>query len=387
MEKAKTERINEVSKTEEVNITSPPSPFQKLIDRKFGKKPFTSDQLNEYIDNLVEMKLMYQDYIPNPPMNSAQLYSKACSNDSLTLESWREQWLEQMATNAKNYDVIGNTIMSEYNKQKNKPVILAASGPSLKKNIEELAKNKNDMCLVSCCHNFAYFVDNGVKADYYVNLDAGEITYTELGEGGEKSNEYYWEKTKDYTLITCSTAYPKFLNSWKGPIRFFNVCPPDSEFLVRAKAILDFPTYFNVGGNTLGAVLYFSRAILAGGTMIFIGADFSFSYDQHFHSWDSPYDDKFAGLTPWIDVFGNKVQSWGSYINFKHWFDFIACGGKGGAVQNFINCTEGGILGAYPQGNIRQITQMTLREALYMHNLPDLTPGLMKEDSGNKLLF
>jgi hypothetical protein len=57
------------------------------------------------------------------------------------------------------------------------------------------------------------------------------------------------------------------------------------------------------------------------------------------------------------DVFGHRVKTWQSYYNFKCWFESRACSVPG----TYINATEGGILGSYPEGNIEQIKQMAFK--------------------------
>jgi hypothetical protein len=346
------------------------------------------EQLKSQLSRSVEMDLKFQEYIPFPPVqNKEHLYSRACGNDHITVTSWFDQWISQLKANSQIYDFKKLSVMNEYTKNALKPCIIAGSGPSLKKNVKELSNNKGDMCLVSCLHNFAFFEDNNVKPDYYLNLDAGDITISELAEGGKEKPDYYWEKTKDFTLVTVVNSHPELLNKWQGEILFFNVIVPDQTYIDKMKEITDFNVVFNVGGNALGACLYFAKAILGSNPIAFIGADFCFSYNKKFHSWDSPYDQKYAGLTPWTDIFGNRVYSWASYINFKCWFDYIVLGGKGNNPGIYINCTEGGILGAYPEGNIRQIQQWSLSEFLFSYNSHKMLPDLIKDNDKFALLF
>ncbi len=46
------------------------------------------------------------------------------------------------------------------------------------------------------------------------------------------------------------------------------------------------------------------------------------------------------------------------------WFDYACCSVPG----IYINATEGGCLGAYPDGNIRQIIQLSLKEVVQMYS-------------------
>lgn len=363
-----------------------PNPYQKLLDKLFPDGEFTQEELDEKVDNLIEMKLEYQSYIDMPPKPKESLFKQACSNDDLTIKSWEKVWIDNTRENAKNYNILSNSVMKVHGKNALQPGIIAGSGPSLKKNVKELAKNRGDICLTSCAHNFAYFVDNNVKADYYVNLDAGDITIPELSQGGKKPEQYYWDATKDHTLVVATVCKPEFINRWKGEVLWYNTQIPDVKIMKTMKEIVDFKCYFNTGGNALGACLYMAKSILGSNPIAFIGADFSFGYTKKFHPFDSPYDSKFAGVIPCTDVFGNRVYTWPSYNNFAQWFIYQTMGGKGNNPGMWYNCTEGGILGSYPEGNVRTIEQMSLKKFLYCYNMHKLMPDLLLQENP-QLLF
>jgi len=325
-----------------------------------------------------EIDLTFQPYIPNPPVAPKDLNTRAAAGDGPTIDSWSDIWIKHLKANVgRGFEE--NSVMSEHGKSALKPCIIAGAGPSLKFNVDELVKNRGDITLVSCLHNFGFFEDKGLFPNYYVNLDAGAITIPEVFEGGKKDEAEYWAATAKHTLIAATISNPDLLAKWQGKIMFYNICIPSAPYIEQMKAITSFDVMFSVGGNTLGAALYFAKAVLGANPIAFVGADFSFGYDKKFHSWDSPYDQKYDGLVPATDVFGNRVYTWPSYFGFKCWFDFICCGGQGGNPGVYINCTEGGILGAYPEGNIRQITQSSLKEFLDAYNMHKLLPGLISE--------
>jgi hypothetical protein len=334
-----------------------------------------------------EIELQFQAYIPAPPVKQKDLIKQATGGDDVTVESWFDIWLKQMTANAKSFDFESLSAMQVHGTQALKPVIIAGSGPSLKYNVDELAKNKGDICLVSCLHNFGFFEDKGVHPDYYVHLDAGPITIEEVSQGGTKSAEEYWEATKNHTLVTAVVSHPEILKRWKGKILFYNITIPNGEYIEKMKAITPFDLMFSVGGNTLGAALYFAKAILGGNPITFIGADFCFGYDRKFHPFNSPYDQKFDGVIPVTDVFGNRVYTWPSYWGFKCWFDYICCGGAGNNPGVYINCSEGGTLGAYAEGNIRQITQMSLKEFLDAYRMHKEMPSILEKQKSGMYQF
>ena len=353
--------------------------------------------------------LAHQQIIEAPPIPKKGLYEKACSNDGVTITSWAKQWVDQCVENSKTHDFIEDSVAAVLGRELTKPVIIAGSGPSLKKNVKQLNPTpdrfmhpklgtfwkdtfgRGDIKIVSCLHNFGMFEDMDVMGpdDFYLNLDAGEITIKEVYEGSKHDEEWCWERTKDRTLLAFTSSHPELIKKWRGKILWFTTSPNPATN-EKLRDLIDFTKVpvFNVGGNALGACLYMARAILGCGPTILIGADFAFDGVHAFHGWDSPYDEQFSGVQPCVDIYGRKRFTWPSYFNFKCWFDFVACGGNGNNPKLFINCTEGGILGAYPEGNIKQIQQMSLKECLNMFNYPRNMPDVLK-DSGEmvQLLF
>jgi hypothetical protein len=338
---------------------------------------------------LVDMFLQIQPYIEGIPRGKGSAWQAATRNDGVTVNTWAKQWVDQTKQNLSNYDLHGNSVMKEFQKYKGRPVILMGSGPSLEKNWKSLigdGKNsfgRKDIPIVTNVHNFPFCEDKNLikSTDYYVILDAGDICIKEMYEGGKHDENWYWERTKDRTLIAYHGTHPKFLERWKGTVLYYATPSATMELSKNLKEIIDYTKLpcFSVGGNVMGAALYFARAILGCSIPIFMGMDLCFSYNRKFHPWDCWYNENFAGVMPWTDIYGNRVYTWASYFGFKNWFDFIASGGNGNNAQIFINATEGGIMGSYPEGNIKQIIQLDLATTLHMFNMSDLMPSQLEK--------
>jgi hypothetical protein len=332
-----------------------------------------------------EIILEYQDYIAGPPASPAQLHSAACSNDEVTISFWRQIWTDQIRANLQKFGKFSDYGVGKlFGQFQNLPCIVAGAGPSLKKNAH-LLKNRGKMGLVSCLHNFHLLEDLGCPADFYVTLDAGKVVLEEVSEGGTKTPDEYWEMTKDRTLIAFIGSPPELFEKWKGPVFLFNCPVPDPE-MMKLFDDIKFNTYVSTGGNVLGAALYLAKGIFGGNPIIFVGADFSFSYDYHFHSFNSKYDKDLGRCLKVPDIFGVKVKTWASYYNFKHFFDYVA------TIPNlgiWINCTEGGCLGAYNEGNISQIIQMDLKDCLRMYSINEELKEQCENPEGlhRKILF
>ena len=253
---------------------------------------------------------------------------------------------------------------SLFNKYKNQPVIVVGSGPSLKENVKDLVDTKG-IPIISCLHNYHFLEDNGVKVDYYATLDAGEVVIEEVSEGGSKTPEDYFASSKDKTLLAFIGTSPRLIQKWQGKVIWFNAPIPAPDIEKEFSEVEPFGIYVSSGGNVLGACFYIAKAICGSDPIIFVGADFSFSTNNKFHAWKSKYDATLGECQRMTNVFGIPVWTWASYVSFKCWFEsrFLKVPG------NYINATEGGILGAYPGGNIAQIKQMALSEVVSQYSI------------------
>lgn len=329
-----------------------------------------------------QVSLDFSPIITHSPVPAHILYNQACQNDHATIHAWRDTWISQVKNNHEEFGPFKDHGLSDlFGIYKLKPCIIAGSGPSLKYNAHML-KDRGDIPLVSCLHNFQYFEDLDAAPQFYVSLDAGPITVEEVYEGGKHPPEYYWERTADRTLLAYIGTHPELLRKWKGKIHFFNCPIPDSVVTNSVNEIEQFHTYVSNGGNVLGACLYLAKVFMGANPVVFIGADFSFGYvksektgNNKFHAWDSKYDKDMGYCIGATDVFGNRIKTWQSYANFAAFFNARAQQVPG----IWINATEGGILGAFPEGNIHHIRQMTLAQVFEMYNMCDFFKGQAKE--------
>lgn len=304
-----------------------------------------------------EIALEFQPIILNPPIDQNKAHEKACSNDKTTINHWEKTWLANIQANKQAFGSFAeHSVGKLWGTGGSRPTIIAGSGPSLKYTAPKLKDRPKEMLLVSCLHNFHYLEDMEANVDYYVTLDAGPITIKEVTEGGTRTEEEYWELTKDRKLVAFIGTDPELLQRWQGEVLFYNAPIPDEALMGKIKDIENFKIYIESGGCVLGTSMFFTKGILGNQTTIFIGTDFSFSTEPkaRFHAWDSSYDADHGHCIKTVDIFGNAVKTWQSYFNFKLWFDLVAQRVPG----FYINASEGGIFGAYREGNISAVKQM-----------------------------
>lgn len=316
-----------------------------------------------------EITLDYQNYFDFPEVAKDELVSTAARSDKVTINHWRKIWCDNIRTN---HAYLGSfqaySVGELFGRHRYGSAICAGSGPSLGYNGHELAK-RNGIPLVSALHNFAFLEDLGAGADYYVSLDAGPIVLTEMYEAGKQPPEYYWNLTKDRTLIAFIGSDPQLFEKWQGKIYVYNAPVGDAEYIKTVDELEPFNTLITSGGNVLGACVYFAKAILGVHRVALVGADYSFGYDKSsFYAWSSPVNGQLGQVVPLTDVFGIKVPAWPSYAGFKKHMEWLALHIPG---QWMVNCSEGGCLGSYPEGNMRQIVQIPLKEFINQLNMSD----------------
>ena len=315
-----------------------------------------------------EITVEFAPVIQAAPVRQDKAFQQACSNDEATMAHWKNVWLTNISTNREiSGSFAEHSAGSLWGSAGLRPVLIAGSGPSLKHSAPKFKDRPKDMLLVSCLHNFHYLEDLEANVDYYVTLDAGPITIGEVTEGGTKTEEEYWALTEYKTLVAFIGTDPGLIRKWRGKILFYNSPIPSQEIMDAIDAIEKFGVYIESGGCVLGTCMFFAKGILGAQTLIFTGADFSFSTEPsaRFHAWDSKYDAEHGVCIKAINIFGNAVKTWQSYYNFKLWFDLVAQRVPG----IYINCSEDGCLGAYREGNIAAIKQMWYDDMIELFTL------------------
>lgn len=367
-------KVVEVAKSVEINATKPvpsyvlPEEFHKSNEPKFAN-----------------VLLEFQNQIMDLPVPAQQLYNQAASSDATTIDFWKDAWIGNIIANKKRFGSFKDHSAGHFFKAfEGKACIIAGAGPSLKENVH-LLKERGSLPLVSCLHSFHLMEDNDAHPDFYISLDSGPIILEEISEGGTRTPEEYWALTKHRTLIAYIGSPPELFEKWQGPVYLFNAPLPSQGIMEKIDAVEKFHCFMSTGGNVLGACLYFSRAFLGCCPTAFVGADFCFGYDKRFHAWDSKYDKNLGYVIKGVDVYGNKRLSWQSYMNFKGWFEAIAAQSQ----QIFINCTEGGCFGSYPEGNWVGIKQTKLAKFLFMYRMHEEVADQMTdpENAVAKVLF
>lgn len=316
----------------------------------------------------IKIDLTYQPIIPDAPVQD--LYQRACSGDGATINHWRETWIRNYKATKDRFGTFAEKNIGQlYGENRGKAALVIGSGPSLKSSLKALKDNQESpfpVFSVSCLHNKGLFDDEGIEPNYYLTLDAGEIVLKDVVESRKESEDFYWEKSKGQKLLAHVCTDPKLFEKWQGEVYLFNTVVPDASIMEEYAKIERFAHYLSCGGNALGACMYAARMLFASPTILYVGADFCFSWDNVWHSYETKTYDNLGHYVLHPDIFGIPRKTWQSYLNFKFWFDHIAKTVPG----NWVNCSEG-LMGAYQGGNIRHFKYQTLDEAIIENRMSD----------------
>jgi len=320
----------------------------------------------------IKIDLQLAPLIDKPPISSEELYKNACSGDQVTIKTWKDIWVSNYQSCKDRFGTIGDHSWGKlYGVNKNKPMIVIGSGPSLKNQINSLRENQtsqNPIMTVSCLHNLSYFVQEGIEIDYYFTLDAGPVVLKDAVELNGKDPSFYWSMTKGKKLLAYAASDPGLWEKWQGEVYLFNCLLPDFGLRTKMTEIEKFTHYVSSGGNAGGGATYFAKMIAGSNPLYFVGFDFCFDYHNVFHAWESQYDNyegKGIGqVIRWPDIYGVPRSTWPSYLNFKFFMDYLTQQVPG----DYVSCSQG-IMGAYPQGNIKGFQYKTLYEALLPYQM------------------
>lgn len=328
--------------------------------------------MDDFYTKIARRKLVDHDI----PKEEVKVWEKSFLNSNdITVWSFRNIWLRNTKTNLEEFEYfnLDHSVKVFLNELSDRPCILVGAGPSLEKNINHLKTAKEMGVSILCSnHAFMYLNDIGVKPDYVCMLDAGG-----------QWNEYLAGDSEGVPLLADVTCDTRQLKTWKGPIQFFSSIVSEKSnagkyFMMERDRILprNKVSQFETGGHVGGAMLVIARNIMMAQSIIFTGYDYCFNSDKKFYPFDKQIDkewiDEKGGIhqsMPFIDgavpdIFGNPVETDGSYMGFKKIIETSVRTLCMGGNAEFINACEGGALGSVPGGLSKWMQYKKLEDVL-----------------------
>jgi hypothetical protein len=271
-----------------------------------------------------------------------------------TVKSWSKIWVDNLKENIKLCDFSKYSVYSLKDKFRGETAYLVGASPSLSKNVKELKKKKG--IIITCSHALKYLIKNGIKPDYVVVLDAHEkqVDFLDIGD-----------ESKDIKLLADIMVHPNIFKVWNGRVWFFRTIgeKPKDKIHNALWKLSKFNDLIYTGGNVMSGA-YSIADLLGCKRVVYVGMDFSNSIlsDSFVEYADGSRDEgTFEHLDSFIhpDVNGLGVWTKQRMFMYKYWFDWMSL--KTDRIEH-INATEGGILGAYDEGNLKSIKQMKLKD-------------------------
>ena len=296
------------------------------------------------------------------------------SSNTLTRDGKFELWKNNMLAN-RPYFAKENPVPAGVT------AYLIGAGPSLEKNVNELANVSERGILVTVEAALRFLQSRGITPEYCVSID-GSDKMADMIEGCDTSR---------ITLICTPSANPRMVAAWKGP-RYFVTTPHQgvekqwNSFhrtrIVKAKCdikqgdelFLDeqyevvfggVSSIIQCGGNVSTAGHDFCLRYLRAQQVVFVGMDLSWQYESHHYAGHEHLENTRARTQTFPmghkDVNGNDVYTNFSLMAFKRWHEALARNYAG----TVVNATEGGILGIGEKGVRNPFVEfMTLAEAI-----------------------
>ncbi|HUX79507.1 MAG TPA: 6-hydroxymethylpterin diphosphokinase MptE-like protein [Alphaproteobacteria bacterium] len=162
---------------------------------------------------------------------------------------------------------------------KGHPAILVSTGPSLRKNIHYLIKNKNKAIIIACGQALRPLLSYGITPDFICSVDFGEVNLT----------HYEGLMETGVPLVALNQSYAELLKRWKGPVFvttsvFVSTLPAHDD---RVHKLLSNKGSLLQGGSV--AHMCFGLGVHLGcDPLIMIGQDLAYEDEQsHFPQADS----------------------------------------------------------------------------------------------------
>jgi len=180
------------------------------------------------------------------------------------------------------------------NSSPQRPVFIAANGPSIDYSMDFLRENQNELIIISCGTTLKALLKNNITPDIHVEMERTKYLI-EYIEAIEKQQEESLVKLKDIQLVALNTVHPDVLGKFKSPLLLTKCADVGGVFIesldklgLYAETHFPNPTCANAAME-LVTLLGFKKIYL-------VGTDFGYVSKEHHHSKDSVYYDEDSEL-------------------------------------------------------------------------------------------
>jgi hypothetical protein len=204
------------------------------------------------------------------------------------------------------------------NKTPQRPVFIAANGPSIDYCMDFLRENQKDLIIISCGTTLKALLKHNITPDIHVEMERTKylIEYIEVIEKQQQESSV---KLKDIQLVALNTVHPDVLAKFKSPLLLIKNADVGGVFLesidkLGLYAITQYP-------NPTCANAAMELVTLLGFKEIYlVGTDFGYVSKEQHHSKDSVYYEKDSELKYTVDAkkMTDDLSRKGNFRAFVH---------------------------------------------------------------------
>lgn len=260
-------------------------------------------------------------------------------------QQWQENYLHNLLSTVEDYQI------QSLEKRYNVPVIVAAAGPSLSKQISLLKQYRDRILLVAAGSSITALMKYNLEPDYVVTMDGG-IANT------KHFNIVKLSKAKlVYSLVTHPDVR-KYVSSEKC-YHYLSVDAYEMETHY-TNLLQEKPLKLAGGGSVATYALSFARYV-SSGPIALVGQDLAYTNNQS-HDLNNRYSNGLSeeyiqrkDLFITKDVYGQDIYTDHAFMAMKEVFERLI--EEVDDPQSIVNCTEGGL-------SIENIKNDTLQQFL-----------------------
>ncbi len=171
------------------------------------------------------------------------------------------------------------------NKEANRPVLIAANGPSLDAAIKMIKERENEFIIISCGTSLRPLLANGITPDIHVEMERTSTTLPWIDSIPQQ------DKLKEIQIVALAPVCTEVLQKFKSP-KIINKLYDSAGYIVSEIDKLDlFESPDKMNPTVTNCAL--TMIVSLGFTNIYlIGTDLGFKSLDHHHSKDSMYYDE-----------------------------------------------------------------------------------------------
>jgi hypothetical protein len=171
------------------------------------------------------------------------------------------------------------------NPEPNRPILIAANGPSLDELIHNIKDREAEFIIISCGTSLRPLLANGITPDIHVEMERTETTLPWIDSIPNQ------EQLKNIQIIALAPVCTEVLSKFKAP-KIVNKLYDSIGYIVQATDLLglfEFPDKMNPTVTNCALTLMISLGFK---NIYLIGTDLGFKSLEHHHSKDSMYYDE-----------------------------------------------------------------------------------------------